>query len=190
MNIKPRHLKFVNAYIAGNCESAEDAAIAAGYSAKSAYHQGARLCRKPHIQAAIQQALAEQQTRGLIDKDKVLSEVAKIAFCDIRGAFDANGKLLAFKDMPENVRRGILSIKVSPRSGSEDKDGKANVEGGTITSIIFQDKLAALGLLGEHLHLFGDGPNKSNSAARAALLAEASKRADEIKDAKPGAGEV
>ena len=51
------------------------------------------LLTKPDIQLAITNAIKERAERTEITQDRVLIEVARLAFLDIRKAFDANGNL-------------------------------------------------------------------------------------------------
>ncbi|MHC1712786.1 MAG: terminase small subunit [Solidesulfovibrio sp.] len=60
------------------------AAARAGYAARSAYALGPRLRKMPQVRAAIDAAMAVRSQRLRITQDKVLSELARIAFADIR----------------------------------------------------------------------------------------------------------
>lgn len=183
--LKPKHSRFVANYVANGCKDATQAALSAGYTGKNVRVTASKLLTKANIQAAIADVLAKQQVRCLIDKDRILAELARIATCDIAGAFDANGNILPIKDMPEDVRRAISSIEVESLPSIINKDGEADGEGGTVTKIKFWDKPATLRDLGKHFRLFVDRIEVNDVTDRAALLAEARKRADEMKDAKP-----
>lgn len=183
MNIK--HSTFVAKFIANGCKDATQAALDAGYKGKNARITAYRLLQMPHIKAAVAKALEKQQERILIDKDRVLAELARIATCDIAGAFDANGALLPIKDMPEDVRRAISSIEVESVPAIINSEGEADGEPATVTKIKFWDKNSSLTSLGKHFRMFVDRIEVNDVTDRAALLAEARKRADEMKDAKP-----
>jgi len=74
--------RFVTEYlIDGN---ARRAAIKAGYSKNTAIEMGYENLTKPHIAEAIDQAKLKQQARTEITADKVLKEIASIAFDDIK----------------------------------------------------------------------------------------------------------
>lgn len=60
--------------------NATQAAIRAGYSAKTANEQGAQLLAK--LSTPIAQAMAEQSKRTGINADRVLRELAKMGFAD------------------------------------------------------------------------------------------------------------
>ncbi|WP_213431657.1 terminase small subunit, partial [Paenibacillus dendritiformis] len=58
--------------------NATQAAIRAGYSAKTARKIGAENLTKPDIQKAIQEAMERREKRTEITQDRVLQELAKI----------------------------------------------------------------------------------------------------------------
>ena len=60
--------------------NATQAAIRAGYSPKTANEQGARLLAKVSVQTAISKAQAERSRRTGINQDRVIRELAKVAF--------------------------------------------------------------------------------------------------------------
>jgi len=68
---------FVDEYIID--KNATRSALAAGYSAKTAYSAGHNLKKKPRVAAAIKRALAEQQRRTLITADGVLKRLDRLA---------------------------------------------------------------------------------------------------------------
>jgi phage terminase small subunit len=128
------------------------AAIRAGYSAKTAGSQAHDLLKNPEIEARIEFLLALQQKRTEITADRVLKELARIAFLDLAGAYDENGRLLPIKDMPEDVRRAIAGMKVYAEriSGGDGDDDEI----GETTEIKTVDKTKALQLIGQHLKMF------------------------------------
>ncbi len=76
--------KFVQEYIIDL--HAEQAAIRAGYSPKTARQQGSRLLTKVYIIEGIAKANIARQKRVEIKQDDVLAELQKLGFYDIRKA--------------------------------------------------------------------------------------------------------
>jgi hypothetical protein len=74
-----REEQFVTAYLADPKRSQKNAAIAAGYSARSSEKQGWEIIRRPRVKAAITKALKDQQARTLITADKVLLDINALA---------------------------------------------------------------------------------------------------------------
>ena len=77
---------FVNEYLVDL--SATHAAIRAGYSAATAKQAGHRLLHEPAIAEAIEVAIAARSRRTLVSADRVVRELARIAFADIRDTME------------------------------------------------------------------------------------------------------
>lgn len=138
------------------------AAIRAGYSARTANEQSSQLLVKLNIQEYIQELIEERKKRTEISQDRVLLEIARLAFNDPRKAFYDDGRLKNIHEWPDEVAAAISSIEIV-----EDKlkDSDLPYES-TVKKIRFWDKgkqieLAAkhLGMLNEKLMLQGDRNN-------------------------------
>ena len=91
--------RFVDEYLIDL--NATQAAIRAGYSVKTAQEQSARLLSKVMVQQAIAEQMAERSKRTGVNQDRVVLELAKIAFvnaADVINAEDATIKLNATSD--------------------------------------------------------------------------------------------
>ena len=73
--------------------NATRAAEMAGYSPKTAYSQGQRLLKNVEVQRAIQAAMDKRADKLEITADRVLQEIAKLAFLDPRKFFEDDGSL-------------------------------------------------------------------------------------------------
>lgn len=82
LGLTPKQQRFVDEYLIDL--NATQAAIRAGYSPNAAAEQGYEHLRKPHIQMAIAEARKAMQERTQITADKVITELALIAFADAR----------------------------------------------------------------------------------------------------------
>ena len=127
--------------------NATQAAIRAGYSPKTAQEQSARLLSKVMIQTAISKAQAERSRRTGINQDRVIREIAKLAFLnpvDVIDMDEATVKGEAHRD----DTACIASVKVK----------NIPTDDGAITEreVKTYDKLKALELLGRHLGMFND----------------------------------
>lgn len=124
--------------------NATQAAIRAGYSPDTAGAIGAENLKKPQIQKAISKAMADRSRRTGVNGDRVVMELAKIAFVNAADVINADDATLKSTAAPEDLA-AIQSIKV--------KDlGEMGME----REIRMADKLKALELLGRHLGLFDD----------------------------------
>ncbi|MFT8242422.1 terminase small subunit [Roseomonas sp. BN140053] len=82
MALTAKKRRFVEEYLADLNASA--AAIRAGYSAASAKQIGSRLMQEADVAAALAEAMAERSRRTHVSADRVVRELASIAFADIR----------------------------------------------------------------------------------------------------------
>lgn len=122
--------------------NATQAAIRAGYSPDTAGQIGEQNLKKLEIKTHIDKAIAERSRRTGISQDRVLRELAKIAFvnaADVINTEDATIKA----DANVDDTAAIQSVKV-----------KSFGEGGIEREIKMADKLKALELLGKHLGMY------------------------------------
>ena len=133
--------------------NATQAAIRAGYSEKTARQVGAENLTKPVIGAAIQEAQAKRSERTEITQDRVLRELAKIGFSDLRKTMTRGGALLDPNAWDDDTAGAIAAIEVVTRPGGFDDEGNREVE--HVHKIKAWDKLSALEKMGKHLGMFG-----------------------------------
>ena len=68
--------------------NATQAAIRAGYSADTAGAIGAENLKKPHIRARIDKAMAERSKRTGVNADRIVCELARVAFLNATNVVD------------------------------------------------------------------------------------------------------
>lgn len=127
--------------------NATQAAIRAGYSPKTADRQGARMLGFVGVSDAINKALADRSKRNVVDQNRILEELAAIAFSDITGIVRfENGKMIIEEtaNLTDNQRRAILEMSESI------------TDSGKTRKVKLHDKLRALEMLGKHLSMFRD----------------------------------
>lgn len=124
--------------------NATQAAIRAGYSPGTANEQGARLLANVSISRAIAQQMADRSRRTGVNADRVVLELARIAFANAGDLIDAGDATLK-DDASRDDLAAIQSIKVKDM-------GDMGIE----REIRMADKLKALELLGRHLGIFND----------------------------------
>ncbi len=130
--------------------NATQAAIRAGYSPASAGTVAGENMKKPQIRARIDKALAEQSKRTGANADRVVRELAKVAFANAVDMIDFDSATIK----PGAVRddtAAIASVKVKT---IPMPDGV-----GVEREIKMADKLKALELLGKRFGMFTDNIN-------------------------------
>lgn len=126
--------------------NATQAAIRAGYSAKTAEQQGSRMLSNVKVQQAVSQAMAERSKRTGINQDRVILELARIGFVKMTDVVDEEGQIRS--DATDDDLACIESIKYK----SSDTDSGSSVE----REVKIGSKLKALELLGKHLGMWND----------------------------------
>jgi phage terminase small subunit len=133
--------------------NATQAAIRAGYSAKTARAAGCRLLTNVYIQAEIQKANDQRFQKLDLDDQTILRRINNISDLDPRRMFDAKGNALDIPNFPEDVAKCISGFDfVTLYEG----DGEQKHAFGQLRKIRFADRLKANELLGRHKKLFTD----------------------------------
>ncbi len=128
--------------------NATQAALRAGYKNADI---GRRLVTKSHVSEYIEKLLKERSKRTEITADRVLAELAAIAFTDRTELAKVNDRgfveFTPTDDLPDSAKKTVAGIE-------EGKYG---------TKVTTYDKVKALELIGKHLGMFSSGAD--NSAA-------------------------
>lgn len=163
--------QFVNEYMIDL--NATQAYKRAGYSAKSeavAGVEGHKLLKNPKISDAIEEAMKKREKRTEITADRVLEQLAKVAFSDMKDFMEWKTvqQITDYKtvwndetrEREENVPVVSMFTRVNIKDSAE-VDGTLVQEisetnkGGSITHTMkLNDRMKALELLGKHLGLF------------------------------------
>lgn len=112
---------------------------------------GATVCRAHGGRTRAVQRLAEQRLADLIDPDRALREIARVAYSDLRELFDDKDELLPPKKWSAGAAAAVQSIDVVKGNVTRG-DGK----GDTIVKIRFWDKMKGLEVIAKHLNLAPD----------------------------------
>lgn len=142
MGLSDKQKCFVEEYLIDL--NATQAAIRASYSVKTANEQGARLLANVSIKTAIAEKMAERSRRTGVSQDRVILELAKIAFVNAADVIDFQNASIKKNAAIEDTA-AIQSVKT-----------KLFGEGGIEREIKMADKLKALELLGKHLGMWND----------------------------------
>lgn len=142
--------RFVDEYLIDL--NATQAYIRAGYkNYDSAGVEAAKTLKNPKIEQSIAEAMAKRSKRTGINQDRVIEELAKIAFVNINNVVDTDDGSVLPNAADEDLAC-IESIKVKE---FPTKDGGTGVE----REIKIASKMKALELLGKHLGMWNDKLN-------------------------------
>lgn len=143
--LTPKQAEFVRQYLVDL--NATAAAKRAGYSKKTADRIASELLAKSNVREAIAAAQAKREQRTEITQDKVVAELAKIAFGTARDVMDWGPNGVTLKSSGELSDDQAASVAEVSETTTK--------EGGSL-KLKRHDKVKALELLGRHLGMFTD----------------------------------
>lgn len=106
----PKQESFVREYLVDL--NATQAAIRAGYSIRTAESIGFENLRKPGIADAIAAAKEARARRVEITADRVLKELARIAFFDPRRLLQSDGRPIPLQELDDDTAAAVAGVDV------------------------------------------------------------------------------
>ncbi|MEX5490621.1 terminase small subunit [Pseudomonas fulva] len=175
MALTAKQQRFVEEYLKDL--NATQAAIRTGYSKKTARQMGTENLSKPVIHEAIAKGMEDRASKSGITPERVLLELGRLAFLDIRKAFRADGSLRPLHELDDDTAAAIAGMEVVEIGASDDVIGVTK-------KIKLSDKKGALDLLMRHLGMFA-APGHPELDAELKRL-EIEKRKAELKALQAG----
>ncbi|MFY3460054.1 terminase small subunit [Achromobacter xylosoxidans] len=192
MSLTDKQKRFVEAYLLD--PNGKKAAIAAGYSAKTAEVAASRLLRHVEVAAEINRRREVIQIKAGVTPEMVVSELAKLGFSDIRqviawrtvdqqAAFDAEGDPVELPDVEITIKNSeeiAAEAAAAIAEVSRGKDGTLKVK--------MHDKLGALVRIGQHLGMFRApvGPETPGKKEQAEIDAKTAQKGSDWDALLPG----
>lgn len=125
---------------------------AAGFKANTG--NAVRLRNRPEVKARIAEILGKAAEKTGITKERVLAELGKIGFADIRKMFTEHGSIRRIEELDDDAAAALSSVEVVRRRvPGTDRD---DPEYEDVTKFRMHDKRAALVDIGKHLGMFVD----------------------------------
>lgn len=141
MALNAKQTKFVNEYLKDL--NASQAAIRAGYSKNTSRSIANKLMTNADIQAEISRKMDKRAARTEITADRVLLELSRLAFLDVRKAFNKDGSLKAIHELDDDTAAAVAGMDITEFGGDE--------QSGVVKKIKLSDKKGALELVMRHL---------------------------------------
>lgn len=157
-----KQARFVDEYLVDM--NATQAAIRAGYSEKTAEQIGHQLLKKTSVAEAVAEKQRKLAEKTGVTVERIVAELAKIGFSDIRKAVKWNGHLIREEDNPDGgdvlvikeTRNNLVSLvdseELDDDTAAAISEVSQNATGGV--KVKLHDKRAALVDLGKHLGMF------------------------------------
>ena len=166
--LTPKQMRFCDEYLADANMNATQAAIRAGYAQKRASEQAYQLLQKTTVQEYIQRRMADRVERTEITQDRVLKELAIIAFSNAadyakvveRDAviMKEDGEEITLLDEDGNpVKVQTVEYTLTDNLTDDQKKAIAQIRKGRDgIEVRLYDKLQALVQIGKHIGMFKD----------------------------------
>jgi phage terminase small subunit len=119
------------------------AAIAAGYSKRSAHVTASRLIRNPKVAQSIQETIDNYA----VTAQRTMHETACCAFSNMRNYVDERGRIRPIRDLTPDQAAAVKEIKTKSRIVKKADDATVVEEETTLKLV---DKVRALQLLARH----------------------------------------
>jgi phage terminase small subunit len=156
--LNPKQRRFAAEYLIDL--NATQAAIRAGYSAKTADRAGPRLVTHPGVCALIEAGKAKQLQRLDISATRVLAELSRLGFSDLRLMFDPEtGKLKDIRDLTDEAAAALASVEVTRETTRRGDESDSTEQ---VIKVKAWDKLRALEMLAKHLGILKDRVSLEN----------------------------
>ncbi|MEH2574437.1 terminase small subunit [Bradyrhizobium sp. AZCC 1708] len=147
--LTPKQQRFVENYLLDL--NATQAAIRAGYSARTANQQGPRLLENEDVRKAIDTAKIKRSAETETDAAWVLRRLVAEAEADLADLYTEAGDLKPIEDWPTIWRQGLVAgVEVEALFAGAGEDRR---QVGHVKKIRLSDRLRRLELIGKHIRV-------------------------------------
>ena len=137
----------------------KESAIYAGFSEKTAAVQASQMLASEEVENYLSVLRAELGEKTGITQARVLQEIGRLAFSDIRNYYNGDNQLIPITDLDDNAAAALSSVKV-------DEINAGEVTIGYTKEVKIYNKLDALEKLVKHLGMY----EKDNSQSKPELI--------------------
>ena len=163
--LSDRKRKFAREYVVDL--NATQAAIRAGYSARTANRLATRLLSDDGIRSLLAQHAKRALAKTELAAGEVVERLSWIGDSDPADFFETGGQLRSIHELPERARKAISSIEVVRRN-LESGDGEMEY----VYKIKWWDKNKALDLLAKYHKLVSDQPDVNVSGQNVQIVVQ------------------
>ena len=173
MPVKTKYSIFAREYVK-DCNGTR-AAVAAGFSAKSAHVTATRLLKNAKVQAEIAKLQQKIEQKLDLSVERLFEELGRIALLDPAKFYDAAGNLIPIPQLDDDSRRALAGMDIEE---AYEHFGKGQAKPvGQVKKIKFWDKGLAIERLLRYKHRIGDKVEVPGLEKLADVLAAARQRA-------------
>lgn len=150
------------------------AAIAAGYSPKGADVRAAELLGIRKVKALVDSFLAKRHSKLEVTADRIIEELAKLAFFDPRAIWNEDGSLKPVREWDDNAAAALAGVEHEKLFQHFAKGQAEHI--GTTTKVKLLARTEALRMLGQYRKLFTEKVEVTGDDALIAALSSGRKR--------------
>lgn len=158
MPLTPKQQRFVAEYLVDL--NATQAAIRAGYSAKTAEQQGPRLLGNVEIASQVKAAQSAQLEKVGLTAEMVKERLRILGFQDIRKLFDVDGNLKPIHELDDEAAAMVAGVEVIKKNAAAG-DGVID----TVHKVKVVDPVKSLEMLAKHFGILTEKVEHSGSVA-------------------------
>ena len=158
----PAQKRFADEYLIDlNATKAYKAAYPSCKKDETANVNGSKLLRNAKVKEYIDIKQKALEEKSGVTQQRIIEELAKIAFADIRKAYDKNGNLRPIQDLDDDTAGAIIGVE-----SFEEYEGRGDDREyiGDTKKVKMADKIRAAELLGKHLGMFKEKIEISKSS--------------------------
>ena len=165
-------------------ENQTQAAINAGYSAKTAAKFASQNMRDERVQKRIAELMEERNKRNRVSADYVLMRLVEIDQMDVIDILDDEGGLKPVSQWPKVWRTSLSAMDIN-RIRMAGKDDEDDIES-TLQKIKWPDKVKNLELIGKHVDVnaFKERLEVSGTVTIADQMAKARQRVKKLRESE------
>ena len=158
----PAQKRFADEYLIDlNATRAYKAAYPSCKKDETASAAGSRMLGNVKVKEYIDIKQKALEEKSGVTQQRIIEELAKIAFADIRKAYDKNGNLRPIQDLDDDTAGAIIGLE-----SFEEYEGRGDDREyiGDTKKVKMADKIRAAELLGKHLGMFKEKIEISKSS--------------------------
>lgn len=159
------------------------AAARAGYAKGSARQTGAALKKLPDVKAELKRLTTKRLERAELSAERVLEELRRLSFADIRGLFAADGSLKPLHELTAEDAACIASVDIVMKNVTSG-DGKID----RVLKVKTWDKTRSLEMLAKHFALLTEVIKHEGVVTLVDAVAAARARGAELRKAREKGG--
>lgn len=166
-------------------ENQTQAAINAGYSAKTAAKFASQNMRDERVQKRIAELMEERNKRNRVSADYVLMRLVEIDQMDVIDILDDEGGLKPVSQWPKVWRTSISAVDINRIRMAMKGDDEDDIES-TLQKIKWPDKVKNLELIGKHVDVnaFKERLEVSGTVTIADQMAKARQRVKKLRESE------